>query len=205
MMEAGCVVLRRTSVHVPPHPEESRSLWHITYSFHCYTDSIFTCDLAFHLALALDMQVDVSRTEMTTDLVRAIGIKEKRLWSSHGVRIQVDSIAQDGRTLICTAFQPRKAPLLKPIDTIALVQHAETALHPLLAAGFTPMISAIDWVHGEGLRNSIGPIDAHDPIGLVSALREAGLPFPRLTRTDQPATDVVTGSFWRRALSIFAV
>ena len=142
---------------------------------------------------------------MTTELVRVVGMKERRLWSNQGIRIRVDSITQDGRTLICTAFQARKAPLIKPIDTIALVQYAEAALYPLLTAGFTPMITAIDWMHGQELRNSIGPIDAHDPIGLISALREGGLPFPRLTTTDQQATDVVVGSFWRRALDILAI
>ena len=142
---------------------------------------------------------------MTSELARIIGDCEKRSWQTHGIRIRVDSIANDGRILICSVLQVRKTPLLRPMDTPTLVQQAELALQPLLAAGYTPMVTAIDWNHGHELRHSLPPIDKLDPIGLMSALRHAQLPFPRLAKSIGDASPVMPDSLWRRAISLFAV
>ena len=145
------------------------------------------------------------REGITTDLVERIRGTELKLWTAHGIRLTVVSIAHDGRSLICSAFQARKAPLVRPLNTVALVQYAEEALHPLLGVGYRPMVQAIDWEHAEELRSSDRSLDPNDPIGLISALKNEGLPFPRPVEVDQKSTPVLGDSFWRKAISMFAI
>jgi hypothetical protein len=118
--------------------------------------------------------------------------------------MQVDSIAHDERTLICTVFQHRRATLARPLDTVEMVQLAETAVAPLLSAGYRPMITAVDWAHGEELRNASDRPDPEDPLGLITALKEAGLPHPRLNIEAREETSIIPLPFWRKALGLFA-
>ncbi|MDQ3099876.1 MAG: hypothetical protein M3R08_00695 [Bacteroidota bacterium] len=141
-------------------------------------------------------------SSLTVELVKLIGEREKRSYSTKGIAIKVDSVAQDGHTLMCTVFQHRKAPFSKPLDTVALVSLAEWVLGPLISGGFNPMISAIDHAHAHDMRRTTEHPSQLDPIGLLSALRNAGLPFPRLTKAPDPEDQVVQISFWRKALSL---
>lgn len=136
--------------------------------------------------------------------VRSVGLNEVRAYSK-GISIKVDTIAQDGRTLICSVFQHRRAPLVKPMANVELVRAAELALSPLLSAGFVPMINALEWTHAEQLRNAHDRPDPLDPIGLISALKNAGLPFPRLGKESHGTSTEVVLPFWRKALGLFAV
>jgi hypothetical protein len=152
------------------------------------------------------MSRSISTHSLTVTLVRLLAASERRMYS-RGISIRVESIAQDERTLMCTVFQHRRALMSKPMDTLQLVHLAEGALAPLLGAGFTPMISAYDWGHAEDLRNSHDRPDDHDPLGLISALRHAGLQYPRLKsiQEEQDRKPLVQLPLWRRALGIFAM
>ncbi len=141
-------------------------------------------------------------TPLTVKMVQLVGEREKRIYSRQGVNIRVGAIAQQSGSLICTVHQFRKSPLARPIGTLELVLIAESALAPLLNAGFTPMITAVDWAHGDDLRRSTDAPDALDPVGLISALKESGLPFPRLNSASEETVEgAMELPFWRRALS----
>src|SRR5688500_7798792 len=128
---------------------------------------------------------------LTVGTVRSVGLNEVRAYSK-GISIKVDTIAHDGRTVICSVLQHRRAPFVRPMANVELVRAAELALAPLLSAGFVPMINALEWAHAEQLRNAHDRPDPLDPIGLISALKDSGLPFPRLGKeTSGTSTEVV--------------
>lgn len=141
---------------------------------------------------------------LNVGLVRLIGEREERSYQKHGVRIHVGSIAHDERSLICTVFQDRRSLLGKPLGAVEMVVMAENVLSPLLGAGLTPMITAVDWAHAEDLRRTIDPLNVLDPVGLISALREAGLPFPRLSKAEKDEAPLIEVPFWKKALGMFA-
>lgn len=142
---------------------------------------------------------------LTVELVRLVGERERRAYASKDLVVRVNSIAHDGHTLICTVHQQRKHVFSKPLDTTAMVTMAENVLAPLLTGGFTPMISAIDHAHAEELRKKFDGPDVLDPVGLISALRDAGQPFPRIMRVGTDEGPVMVLPFWRRALGFLAV
>lgn len=156
--------------------------------------------------LGLGVEKHNPNSPLTVKMVRLAGEKERRLYSRMRLRVVVDSIAADGRTLICTVFQARKAPLAKPLDTLEMVQHAEAILAPLLGAGYRPMITAVDWAHAGSLRNASERPDRNDPLGLVAALKESGSPFPRLNaeKGGTSNNDLLPLPLWRKALGFFA-
>lgn len=144
---------------------------------------------------------------LSVQMARLAGERERRTFTWHGLVIRTERIANDGRSLICSVFQCRRLPLTKPMDSVEMVVKAEWVLQPLIGAGLIPMINAIEWDHAQELRASYDKPDPHDPVGLLSALRAAGLPYPRLQSAEQEEPlnkAVIEIPFWRRALGMFA-
>ena len=141
---------------------------------------------------------------LTVGTVRSVGENEKKLYG-RGISIRVTSIARDGRTLICAVCQHRRSLLARPMNGPALAIAAEKALAPLLSAGYIPMIETMDPLRSQELIGAEQP-DPLDPIGLISALKDAGLPFPRLAIGNDPevTTHGAVSPFWRKALGLFA-
>ena len=144
---------------------------------------------------------------LSVEMARLAGERERRTHTWHGLAVRCERIANDGRSLICSVFQHRRLPLTKPMDSVEMVLKAEWVLQPLIGAGLVPMVTAIEWDHAEELRDSYDKPDPHDPVGLLSALRAAGMPYPRLqnTKQEEPLNEaMIEIPFWRRALGMFA-
>jgi hypothetical protein len=101
-----------------------------------------------------------------TGLSAQLRANERRLMRRFGIRLRVDRISFDGKSVICSVAQVRR-PFLGPRSPEKLIHLAHGALVPLHMIGFLTLVSVLP----RETRPAFNPLDGNDPFGLQHALQ----------------------------------